>query len=214
MGSWERRAAICRRRQAATPAATLAGGVGEQVHQAGPPRGGASKGRLSQTVGSFTLLSGTRTQGAPGTTTGWEDGNQGPKSPPRANEAHPPGWLGGSADTGCGQLRFLAVAAAWPSRCGCHLTPGAWPSKSQDKTTWPRAARQMHTVGSRPRAPWCSPGRAHGPPGVAASEVPGLHLARSRAQGTGFTLTRRSPSPPESLPLLPSSHVPLLGPQG
>lgn len=41
---------------------------------------------------------------------------------------------------GCGQLRFLAVAAAWPSLCGCcHLTPGAQPCKSQNRTTWPSA---------------------------------------------------------------------------
>lgn len=40
-----------------------------------------------------------------------------------------PGWLGGTAPdrTGCGQLRLLAVAATWPARCGCHLTPGAQP---------------------------------------------------------------------------------------
>lgn len=58
-----------------------------------------------------------------------------------------PPWLA-PLRTGCGQLRFQAVAATWPSLCGCHLTPGALPCKGQDKTTWPwaGAVSQEHTV--------------------------------------------------------------------
>lgn len=44
----------------------------------------------------------------------------------RAIGAHQGGWVA-LPQTGCGQLRFLAVAATWPARCGCHLTPGAQP---------------------------------------------------------------------------------------
>ena len=59
----------------------------------------------------------------------------------------PGGVLGGGvgdrealAQTGCGQPRFLALAATWPSLGACHLTPGAQPCKSQDQTALDRGS--------------------------------------------------------------------------
>lgn len=76
--------------------------------------------------------------------------------------------------TGCGQSRFLAMAATWPSLCGCHLTPAARPRKSQDKAArpWTGAAGQEHAVCSGP-AGGGQAGRARAPSSTGWQVSPG-----------------------------------------
>lgn len=135
-------------------------------------------------------------------------GTRAPEGCPGTQGAHPPGWLGGSPDTRCGPAQIpCSWQATWPSLCGSHLTPGAQPLESQDKTTWPWAGAtgQEHTACSGPEqeGPGEPPLQAH-PQGRGwlrgARVSPGRGAGLSCIQGRAFTLLNKFPSPPESLP--------------
>lgn len=97
------------------------------------------------------------------------------------------GWAA-LPDTGCGQLRFLAVAATWPSLCGCHPTLG--PSHAKAKTKQPgspRGSRWEHTGpgggegGRGQEGPW----QACPPYGRGCVDVLGFTGAASRLPTAG-----------------------------
>lgn len=134
---------------------------------------------------------------------------------PRAIGAQQAGWVA-LPHTGCGQLRFLEVAATWPALCGCHLTPGAQPRKCQDKTTWlwPGSWAGVHGLFRQegPRQPYQRAGRVTGGRGGGGEAGGGWVLRKGFYTNMSHFLSTEVPS--ESIsPLGRSCQLPPLSSQ-